>query len=50
MKIRKVDVIGIGQGYLGCAFFTWWGIWSENVYGLPLLDISGFLTSVGGLI
>ena len=48
--MEKSDVIGLVMAYIGLSIQTWWGIWSINNYKLPFLDLTGFISSLGGLI
>jgi len=51
IKMNKTDYIGIIQAQIGTMIMTIWGIWSINKYkGIPFLDLSGFITSLGGLV
>lgn len=48
--MNKTYIINLTRAYIGVAFFTWWGIYSYSNTGVPFSDLSGFLTSLGGLI
>ena len=50
IKIKKSDYGGLLIAYMGCFILTWWGIWSIHNYHLPFIDLTGFISSLGGLI
>ena len=48
---EKTDIISLSIAYLGCLFFSSWGIWSISKYNIAFADLWGFLiwvTTLGG--
>jgi hypothetical protein len=44
----RIDIICLAIAYLGAAFFTWVGIWSQ-AHGNSAFDVYGFMISHWGL-
>jgi len=47
---KKLDTIELIRAYMGVGLVTWWGIWANSVHGIPFVDITGFISSLGGLL
>ena len=41
--MENKDIIQLTIAYLGCFFFTAWGIWSISKYGIAFADLEGFV-------
>ena len=41
--MEKTDIIQLTMAYIGCFFFTAWGIWSIKLYGIAFADLEGFV-------
>ena len=50
MKKYKHILIGFGLSYLGISLMTWWGILSMNIYEIPFVNLTGFITHLGGIL
>ena len=46
----KLDIIELGRAYLGVGLFSWWGLWSGINHDIPFTHLTGFLTSLGGIL
>jgi len=46
----KLDIICLIIAYIGVALQSWWGFWSNAVYGMPFTNLWKFVITGGGLI
>jgi len=49
-KETKLDIICLIIAYIGVALQSWWGFWSNAVYGMPFTNLWKFVITGGGLI
>lgn len=46
----KTDIISLTLAYIGVALQSWWGFWSNTVYGMPFTHLWKFIITGGGII
>ncbi len=46
----KLDIIELSRAYLGVFLLSWWGFWNILTDEIIFSDLTGFVSTLGGLL